>query len=623
MKGKKRSIVAATLLFSIFFEVGSVFADTVVDRKHVSNQSRSNYSDSQGYEGSLSRYLHSGELIPERSRQESTTRTGHSNYRWQCRDQGSFYGWVETHSSNTNMSAPIAYSSGGYTGTLTRDRSLDVITREVGNGWPSNSNCTASNVGNNYRWERDFRGTWNGTVTRPEQDTRVYRYRGWVYRPVSDPSSNEREPGTGTGRVDGEFAWVLEKPSNDGDTRIRIINHASIAGNHYATRNRNHSVLSENGHVNQSRNSNITHTVSDPYVIKDDDLTFGFQYQYTNHYNNIYTCTDQRSNGCFEWTFNRQVADWSRSNTASWTDTLNVDHRFGEQIFLSEAQNEKSLLVGRRSLLDTLNQGSTPSSSAQYETITADIESIELETQTWFELAERFEYESDVTNRLHLTDGERWYFPFEIDENLRDLYENETSFDFSDYAIPMDVGSRSTRNLTFSTADNFFVTENTGFLFSLPRDQVGSLTIENAARDQYEDFTGETYDDNVFTSLTEGSRHYINIEGNSEQETDTPYEMNFIFGQMGLNDITVNTLNQYQFEHYLLGSVIDDVWIAEQQASVILDMDYEHSIRLDGDQMTEIKEIANDRSPLLNDFRSADIYRKYNDLQNVIPSLTY
>lgn len=598
-------------LFVLFFVwiiiaqsfVEPINAETIVDRKWVTNQTSSYYNDGK-YKGTLSKYL-AGGSYDSKTVTEILEKYGHSSQYYVCRNGT----WHLEDERATDRKAPIYYNSGGYTGYLYYQYhySVEKIFYPSRPWYPCDD-------WDSYTWTNYNNVVFSGTVVK---DTRYYRYEGWVYAAVSDPSGSEKENGSTSGRAKGNFDWKLEKANDSSPSRIKLTNTMDIDGNHYATRNKEYKI-NISGVASKTDNKPITLTINDPNDVKGKTAEYSFSYEYTNYYKDHYTCIDSRSDGCYEWKFSHRTPDWSYAETATFTETLPIDHNYGETVNIDDDVSDK-FIIGRSGEMN----GTTSTKEKQEETFDVDASSTSLLTQTWMPINEQITYNSDFGNKLYVIEGERWLFPNDIDENLREKYENETSFEYSDYAIPLRIGDQNKSSVTFNTSDNFFVTENTGFLFSLPHTEISEAIINDTAKAEYEDYTGQTYDDNVLTEPSEGSRYYLNIDGNGEQEPDTWYNHDFVLGKLGLNDLTFHLNEKIKFDRYLLGSPLDDSVITEQQESVISDVDYQHSVQISPEEIKEIKQLAKDRSPLLHSFRSTDIYEKYNQLKDILPSISY
>lgn len=104
----------------------------------------------------------------------------------------------------------------------------------------------------------------------------------------------------------------------------------------------------------------------------------------------------------------------------------------------------QSLVEGRTAKLN----GTTISTDVFEETFKIDSSDTTLQSQNWIPINEEIKYSSDLNNKLYVRVGEKWYFPDDIDDNLKAKYENKTGFDYSDYAIKLRVG-KQTNTLIF------------------------------------------------------------------------------------------------------------------------------------------------------------------------------
>ncbi|MES1047896.1 fibronectin type III domain-containing protein, partial [Heyndrickxia oleronia] len=121
---------------------------TPADSKYVTGQT-SPYYNSGGYSGTLSQYLYSGQYIPGDSKYFGNITDGVIHNEWNL-DMSRIYSGGYTY----------YYNQDGYSGVL---RSIDIF----GEG--------------SYTMI-----VYQGTVTKPPIDTRVYRYQGTVTKPASD-----------------------------------------------------------------------------------------------------------------------------------------------------------------------------------------------------------------------------------------------------------------------------------------------------------------------------------------------------------------------------------------------------------------------------------------------------
>jgi len=169
------------------------------------------------------------------------------------------------------------------------------LIKDTGEPYKADRNlpCSEANAQEVYTQKRDYIGHWAGTAVK---DTTYYRYRGWVEATVQDPTHPGEESGSTGGKVKGSFKWALNKANTSSASRMKLDNSASIAGTHYATRNKEYTINSPNMSLVKSA-SPITSYQSNPSQMKNDTISYTFSYEYTNHYINHYTCTDQRADG--------------------------------------------------------------------------------------------------------------------------------------------------------------------------------------------------------------------------------------------------------------------------------------------------------------------------------------
>jgi MucBP domain len=407
------------------------------------------------------------------------------------------------------------------------------------------------------------------------------------------------------------------------DSEVRILNGPIITGTHYATRNKTYKV-NASGVLEQTEDHPINYSVKNPNSLKGKKITFEFSYEYTNHYRENYQCTDKQGNDCFKWEFKDYTPVWTDgyAKKANWTRDITVDHKYGESFdFDSTSTENLSLTVGRRSVFKGDTNNAMNDRFTDYiakENFTVDNSPTTLLTQTWLPINEEVKYSSDLQNNLYTLPNLMYYYPYDIDSNLRSKYQNKTPFAYSKYALPLRVEGNGTSAI-YKLADNFFVTKNTGFLFSAPSNIQNESEIAQRAKAEYEAFTGKKYDDSVLNTVNQGSRYYFNIDGNSDQEKNKWYAHYYVVGKLGLSDVTFHIKKLVLFNKYLVGSALDDTVINEQQESVV-DVNYPHSITVDKEKIDEVKEIASERNSLLHSFRSTDIFEKYNQLKNILPA---
>lgn len=440
---------------------------------------------------------------------------------------------------------------------------------------------------------------------------------------LPNPSKIHEFTGATEGRASGDFLWKLDKENNDSESRMLIENTLSISGKHYDIRNVEYKA-SSSGVFSRTEGNKLHLYMADPNQLKGKTISYEFSYEYTNHYRSNYVCVEQQGSDCFKWQFKDYTPVWDDSyrKKATWKQDIVVDHEYGNEFtFLDESSDTLSLIIGRYTTING-NQQSQKSNGVWREHITVDKSPVSLLSQNWTPINEEIKYLSDLGNRLYVLPEHMYYYPIDLDENLRGKYRNTTPYAYTEYAIPLRLENYKIDSVTLKSADNFFLTKNTGFLFSVPASVTSDTEIRAKAKEAYELFTNEKYDDEVLTSISDGSRYYFNIDPNNSLKPKTWYSNNFVVGKIGLSDVTLHVNQKIQFEKYLVGSPIDQPLINAQPEPVIHGIEYPHSVVITPEQLKQIKELSKSRGKLLHSFRSTDIAEKYNQLKNILPSLS-
>lgn len=520
--------------------------------------------------------------------------------------------------------------------TLDKDCTVNVTIyhKDYDTGKTLRTDTQKATVGKNYSFSPVSKGTFKdskgnpyvsypsnqtATGTTPNRNfTVTFNYR--VSLP--DPSNIRQLEGSTSGKAKGEFFWILNKSDSTSGSRIIVSNNVSIDGKHYATRNTIYKISSPNV-FSVEDNSNQTYYLNNPNDLKNKKILYSFSYEYTNHYRENYKCVEKQGNDCFKWEFENYTPVWDSGylKNASWSKELNVDHKYGETFkFGSTSNSDLSLIIGRKATINGYESSSINEQTLK-ENFVVDKAPTILLAQTWLPISEKIEYTSDLNNGLYVIPQHMYYFPYDIDDNLKLKYKNQTPFEYSNYAIPLKIGTKNQNSVIFNLADNFFVTRNTGFVFSVPSTITNMNEINNRVKTEYELYTNSIYDDTILNSISEGSRYFLNIKGNGSQQNNKWYTNVFVLGKMGLSDVTFHVDELYLFEKYLLGNPLDDPLINEQQET-ILNVEYPHSITIDSNTLEKIKKIVSERNHmLLHDFRSIDIKEIYDQLKRILPSI--
>ncbi|MGE7920680.1 hypothetical protein ACQKM9_17345 [Viridibacillus sp. NPDC093762] len=427
------------------------------------------------------------------------------------------------------------------------------------------------------------------------------------------------------GAAEGEFSWNLKKTSDTSAPVMVLKNSGTMKGRHFETRNQKYSIEGEDIDFNSS--SSITKEVSNVEDLKDTSIKYTYSYEYTNSYEPILSCTkydyDKEGNnlGCLTWKEVGRKPLWNYGKTAKWTASLKADHSYEEEVSVSSSDSDTlALTVGRKGKFNGM-EGSSPKQSVQKERISFDADNLVLNTQQVKPVAEEITYASDLGNKLYANVEDSHYYPFNLDENLKDKYENDTEYNSSTYAIPMRVESKTSNSMKMVLADDFFVTKNTGLQVSLPHNEASQDRFADLAKSEYEGLFGATYDDEVLYTANKGSQFFIPIDGNDKDtKPNTWYFDNFVVGKVGLNDVIVEVQQKLRFNKYLLGNAKDNPVINEQHES-IKNITYTNGFTIPKSNLEQLSALSLDRTALSHSFRSTDVYDKYQKIKELVEGL--
>ena len=66
--------------------------------------------------------------------------------------------------------------------------------------------------------------------------------------------------------------------------------------------------------------------------------------------------------------------------------------------------------------------------------------------------------------------------------------------------------------------------------------------------------------------------------------------------KMGLNDVTLLFGQRFEYDRYLMGSVVDDAYVIEQRDSTIPIEKYPHSVTITADDQKKLNQVTRGRS---------------------------
>ncbi|KAB2461752.1 hypothetical protein F8164_30480, partial [Bacillus cereus] len=147
--------------------------------------------------------------------------------------------------------------------------------------------------------------------------------------------------------------------------------------------------------------------------------------------------------------------------------------------------------------------------------------------------------------------------------------------------------------------------------------------VNQEAKTKYEQQTGQKFNDTLlhtdstskeglYGSRTNLNRYYLPISSDSALKAKQPYENKVLLANMGLNDATLIFGQKFNFERYLVGSVIDDAYVVEQHDPTVEISSYPHQVNVKNNQQSKINAITKAHSAeKLFEFRKTDTLSLY------------
>ncbi|MEV2911236.1 hypothetical protein ABNF65_22175, partial [Paenibacillus larvae] len=247
----------------------------------------------------------------------------------------------------------------------------------------------------------------------------------------------------------------------------------------------------------------------------------------------------------------------------------------------------------------------------------------QLETQSWLNLSPGvLEYQVELPTESHTAssftflnkNGGGDYYPVDVDKSLQSKYANQTPDSYSTYAFPLAVEKLTDQGMQGGkrkyqlgwTSDYFFPAEHTGFIQSYPyanavkegrkpsQEEIKRY-IEEQAKQQYKQQTGQDWQDSFLHLEHPVSRYYLPIEADSKLKPKQQYENKIVLRNMGLNDVTFVYGQTFSFDRYLVGSVLDDAYVVEQHDPLVPMSSYPHQVTVKREQQQAIHDLLKDQ----------------------------
>lgn len=463
--------------------------------------------------------------------------------------------------------------------------------------------------------------------------------------------------------VDGEIAWWLYKPSDQSVSMAKAKNGLQLgAVKHFEEKPNSRKWWTRGNGIFPAMKTEPS-TYENVYAdgLKGNSISYEFEYQYTNHFQETFTATqtmvctggwsepkydkdgnETRPARCLGkewlpkltdpdpandfpgvgWSSGGRNADWSQIQHPHEKYTLSSEHKRGEEEDVRDNAMDIKLQVGKSAEVKNNVKGSDTIFN-EYLKMNANTRE-DRDTQGTLEIAEHpLDYSLDYgyfeSPEFYNVQPFGYYFVPEVDPNIKYEYQNPTEYSYNPYAIAVKFEEPQSWGNGFRvpirSVDDFYTTYATGFLFSV-NGRTGDP--EAVAAQEYQGFTGANYRDRVVQAPDKyKSSYYMPIDGNGIMKPNTNYTNKTRIGKIGLSDYTVEYEKNYTFKHYLLGSVFDDTWIAEQH-NPLVKVQYPHSVTITLEDGIKIKEAAKDRTMLLHGFRVTDGKDFYDTVRSII-----
>lgn len=428
-----------------------------------------------------------------------------------------------------------------------------------------------------------------------------------------NPSEIIPVPGTTEGNTKGQAFWELRRVNDKEASQVYGEVNFSMTGKHYATRNFVHQT--KIGTVMEQKERPIA--VLMPGVsVKGKTFDYNVQYEYTNHARTNYKCVDAQDSDCFRWEYVNTTPVWEKpyGKTYSLAETqkkgsvyvtIPIIHQQGETLEKDTMNEvlEQKWLIGKK---DTWDNGSLQTKDYfeqwKRDSTNATKEHYDLKTQTTLPITPgKLVYEMELPSDEHKKStfngwkkarSNGFYFPSDVDDSLKEDYQNQSTFDYGKYAFPLQQHVMKDKGMNNGkrvyewdyVTDVFFMAQHTGFVTGIPyASQVKEALLagktfptfetmlERGKEKMNKDFkeqTGQILKDDILSTSSKEwdllQRYAIPISPTSTLKPNETYENKTVLQNMGLSDATFIFGQTFAFEHYLFGSAMDDAWIIEQ-----------------------------------------------------------
>lgn len=506
----------------------------------------------------------------------------------------------------------------------------------------------------------------------------VFKYKA----SLPDPSVIKELEGSTPGMAKGYFLWELRRVDPDQPSKVYTENQFEIVGKHYAVRNINNEVMSTGVFNEKSDKPMALLLDSESVKGKNVHFNYSYEYtnhyklnyscsdqQGSDCFEWTYKDTTPVWENSYKKIFNAKQVFGDKMS-------LLVNPSYGKTFEVSGAKQlekisgNEDLIVGKKKEINmdkTKNEltfDKTYYEKFQQSRVSESDDYTSLKTQSWINISPgSIEYSVELPSDAHKKSSfnfnrrngsNGYYYAVDVDKSLQSIYRNETPYAYSNYAFPLqwekltDQGLRGNErvyDLTFAS-DYFFVGKYTGIVQTIPytqylqQSQIKGTSIPSSsqinkkllseANQYYQKQTGEPFGDSFLKTTVKESdglygsrkalqRYYIPIESDSPLKSKRIYENMILLQKMGLNDVTLLFGQRFEYDRYLMGSVVDDAYVIEQRDSIIPIEKYPHSVTVTADDQKKLNQVTKGRSTdLLFGIRETDHASIFEKLQKII-----
>jgi hypothetical protein len=526
------------------------------------------------------------------------------------------------------------------------ESTITVLHQDYDTGKVLQKETLKQKVGTNYNISPKARATFKGSDGNPyvpvdqpvngklgeQGKTITFKYR--LSLPYPDTGGTVKGATDGDAALSGDVNWKLYQDSKTAATKVRTENAIDISGVHFETRNIKKDILVA-GKLNSRDNDNLlVVTGLDSKAIEGTKVTYTLKYEYTNSFKDVYKPKEFLGDDVFVWEKTGEKADWNKVKTTDKKFVLDADYKLNEDITFEEGKKANlSFKIGQY-----MNLKGESKFDWEYISSNNELKETNLKTQSWTGFLPEDFYPSYSVSKESAKTSETdqvaanidqfgvkaTYYPVDIDENLKGRYVNETDYNYSDIAIPLELitMNQGTHNqpFTFKALDNYYLTEKQGFVAAVQGSNENQVSL------QYKDFTGERYEDQI-TSINHGlskedlkktgGGYYLPVAADSKLKAGEEYTDYLVIQDIGLSNTTIVVPKKYSFDNYLLGAAVDEPVVIEQNETPVKLESYPNSLTISSEMKYKIaSEYKDMNNKLLHGFSAldgADLYKSLKD----------